>query len=168
MKLLLWVAGATASGKDTFIDEVLTPLWFTALKTSAMLRRTIPLFYDWIEEDVNDMSPVRLNELGTGIREVHGEDFFTQLAIHEEIAWEKRVINGIRRREEFDAIHRNKGIVVLVVSSVKESLRRALKIRQRWIDKGIDQVSLREHIKREKRELDPLSSKADLVLLNNF
>lgn len=31
------------------------------------------------------MSPVRLDELGTEIREVHGQDFFTQLAIHEDI-----------------------------------------------------------------------------------
>lgn len=168
MELLLWVAGATASGKDTLIDEVLSPLWFVSLKTSSMLRRAIPLFYEWIKEDISNMSPVRLNELGTGIREVHGPDFFTQLAIHEPILWTQRVINGIRREEEFDAIHQNNGHVILVVSSIKEALRRAMEVRQRWIDKTVNKNSLRQHIIREKRELDPLSFKADLVLINNF
>jgi hypothetical protein len=36
------------------------------------------------------------------------------------------------------------------------------------MDRNINKTSLREHIKREKRGLDQLSSKADLVLVNNF
>jgi ribose 1,5-bisphosphokinase PhnN len=168
MKLLLWVAGATASGKDTLIDEVLSPLWFISIKTSSMLRRAIPVFYDWIQENVDGISPVKLNELGTGIREVHGQDFFTQLAIHEPISWTQRVINGIRREEEFDAIHSNNGRVILVISSTKEALRRAIEVRQRWMDQTVNKSSLRQHIWREKREVDPLSYKADLVLVNDF
>lgn len=168
MGILLWVAGATASGKDTLIDEVLSPLWFVSLKTSSMLRRAIPLFYPEIREDVNLISPIRLNELGTGIRAVHGQDFFAQLVIHEEIEWSRKVINGIRRWEEFDAVHQNDGLVILVASSVKEALRRVIEVRQRSIDKSISRTILEEHIAREKEELDQLSPRADLVLVNNF
>ncbi|MBP7806096.1 hypothetical protein KA057_00255 [Candidatus Gracilibacteria bacterium] len=168
MRLLLGVAGATASGKDTLIDKVLSPLGFVSLKTSSMLRRAIPLFHHGIQENVADMSPVRLDELGTEIREVHGQDFFTQLAIHENILGTQRVVNGMRRGEEFDAIHQNNGLVVLVISGIQESVRRALEVRQRGIDRNINKTSLRDHIKREKKELDDLSSRADLVLVNNF
>lgn len=58
--------------------------------------------------------------------------------------------------------------MILVVSSIKEALRRAIEVRQRGIDQAVNKNSFRQHIRREKRELDPLSIKADLVLVNNF
>lgn len=168
MNTVVWVAGATASGKDSIIDEVFEPLGYMSIKTSSMLRRAIPLFYEWFSSDVDALLPKQLNELGTGIREVHGQDFFTQLAIHEDIPWTQRVINGIRRWEEFDAIHDNNGRVILIISEVEASIDRALTVRQRPIDVESGQESLRQHIVREKEELDWLSEKADLILINNF
>lgn len=59
-------------------------------------------------------------------------------------------------------------MVILIISSVEEAVRRVIEIRGRLIDKNIDVATIRRHIDREKKELDGLLPKTDLVLVNDF
>lgn len=165
---LIWCAWWTSAGKDEFINGVLLPLGFTARKTSDMLRWAIPAFFgtdfSW---DVKSLSPVELNEYGGKIREVHGQDIFTMLAIHEDTGNENRVINWVRRAEEFSAIHKYGGRVILIMCDVDTAVKRVIE-RKRLIDQRVDEEAIRAHIIREQDTLHRARNWADAILTNNF
>lgn len=164
---LLWLAGATGSWKDTVIDEVLMPLWCVSVRTSDVLKREIPKRFPKIT-DISSLPPTKLAQLGKIIRKDSGEDYFTQLAIQEIIYEPYKIVNWLRRKEEFDAIHTANGWVILVISDITKSVERILNVRKRTSDMSISRDEILGHIKQEKEVLDNLKTKADLVLWNVF
>lgn len=59
----------------------------------------------------------------------------------------------MRRIEEFSAIHRYGGNVILIMCDVDTAVRRVLE-RKRLIDQQVDEKSIREHIIREQNTLN--------------
>lgn len=163
----LWLAWATGSGKDTVIDEVLIPLWYVSIRTSDMLRREIPKIFPKIT-DASWLSPTKLAQLGKKIRRDYGEDYFTQLAMQEGLYDPLSIVNWLRRKEEFNAIHTAGGWVILVISDTAKSVERVLDIRRRASDMSLSREEIWEHIQQEKKDLDSLKDRADLVLWNEF
>ena len=132
-----------------------------------MLRQAIRLLFDK-EGNPDDMSPAELAQLGIKIRERYGQDYFTQLAIKQPITTDLRVVNGLRRKEEFRAIHDAGGKVILVITDIAVSVDRVLSIRQRKTDLLMTRDEILRHIQDEKNDLDPLTAEADVVIVNNF
>lgn len=79
-----------------------------------------------------------------------------------------KIVNWLRRKEEFDAIHEAGGQVILVISDISRSVRRVVEGRQRASDMVISRDEILAHIKQEKENLEYLRKKADLVLWNEF
>ncbi len=78
------------------------------------------------------------------------------------------IVNWLRRKEEFDAIHTAGGRVILVISDIEKSVERVLDIRQRASDMVLSREEIWKHIQQEKKDLDCLRRQADLVLWNEF
>jgi len=165
---LLWIAWATGSGKNTVIEEILRPLWFVSFRTSDMLKREIPKKFPKIT-DIDWLTPTKLAQLKKIIWRENWEDCLIQLALLDSLHEPQSIVDWLQSREEFDAIHTAGWWVILTISDIAKSVKRALDAHKRTatvVNTSWDEI--RRRIKKEKKELDCLRNNADLVLLNNF
>lgn len=132
-----------------------------------MLKQEIPKRFPKII-DASWLPPTKLAQLGKKIRRDYGEDYFTQLAMQQLLHDPYKIVNWLRRKEEFDAIHTAGGWVILVISDIAKSVERVLDVRQRASDMSLSRNELWKHIQQEKKDLDFLKNEADVVLWNVF
>gem|GEM_PF-3790070 len=58
--------------------------------------------------------------------------------------------------------------MILVISDITRSVQRVLEVRQRASDMSISRDDILAHIRQEKKDLDCLRVRADLILWNEF
>ncbi|ASJ13256.1 AAA family ATPase [Thermococcus thioreducens] len=126
--------------------------------------------YSWIPELPEKAEPTRdrLIEFGKYLKEEYGEDILIRLAVDKMRHCEKVVIDGVRSREEIEAIKRLGGKVIYVEASRKVRFERLMK-RKASKDKGIksfEDFKAMDDAEERLYHTSELKGLADYVIVN--
>ncbi len=171
-KMIIGVVGKIAAGKTT-VAKFFEEKGFCRVSCSEPL---IDLLthnvsdYSWIPELPEKAEPTRdrLIELGKYLKEKYGGDVLIKLAIDKKRGCKNVVIDGVRSKEEIEAIKRLGGNVIYVEAKPEIRFERLMK-RRAEKDRGIKSFAdFREMDDAEERlyHTSRLKNLADYVIVN--
>ncbi len=171
-KMIIGVVGKIAAGKTT-VAKFFEEKGFCRVSCSEPL---IDLLthnvsdYSWIPELPEKAEPTRdrLIELGKYLKEKYGGDVLIKLAIDKKRGCKNVVIDGVRSKEEIEAIKRLGGKVIYVEAKPEIRFERLMK-RRAEKDRGIKSFAdFREMDDAEERlyHTSRLKNLADYVIVN--